>query len=398
MPLVSNSWPIIQLGDAASFVNGYAFKPKDWESEGLEIIRIQNLTKGGSTTNYFNGEIKEKYKVVKGDFLISWSATLGIYTWERDDAWLNQHIFKVVFDKKEFDKSFFKHLISMSLESMGRETHGSTMKHITKPRFDSFKIPYPPLKEQKKIAEILDAADSLRQKDQQLVEHYDRLSQSLFLDMFGDSVANPKDWEVNKLKDLSVKIHSGNTPKGGSKVYVNQGVAFFRSQNVWKNRLELDDVVYIDEAIHSNMSKSSLKNKDILMTKTGRINTENSSLGRAAMFLGEDDTANVNGHVYLIRLREGVINEFVLFILTSIEYRGYIRSVCVGGIDKRQLNKDHIENFPIISPPRDLQEKFVDQLKLIEKQKKLAEQSLKKSGDLFNSLLQKAFKGELTAS
>ncbi len=282
------------------------------------------------------------------------------------------------------------------INDMVLKATGANYPAVSDKTIKQSKIPLPPLKEQKKIAEILDAADSLRQKDKQLVEHYDRLSQSLFLDMFGDPVTNLKGWKVKKLKDLSTKIHSGNTPKGGSKVYVDKGVTFLRSQNVWKNRLELDDVAYIDETTHRNMSKSSLKNKDILMTKTGRINTENSSLGRAAMFLGEDDTANVNGHVYLIRLQENIINEFVLFILTSIEYRDYIRSICVGGIDKRQLNKDHLENFPIISPPRVLQEKFVGQLKLIEKQKLLALKALKKSEDLFNNLLQQAFKGELT--
>ena len=95
-----NDWEIINLGDAATFINGYAFKPTDWSSNGLEIIRIQNLTKGSSDINYFSGEIGDRYKVKYGDLLISWSATLGIYLWKGEDAWLNQHLFKVVFDKK----------------------------------------------------------------------------------------------------------------------------------------------------------------------------------------------------------------------------------------------------------------------------------------------------------
>ena len=262
-------WPIIQLGDSASFVNGYAFKPKDWVSEGLEIIRIQNLTSGSCTTNYFNGEIKEKYKVVKGDFLISWSATLGIYTWEGADAWLNQHIFKVVFDKKEFNKSFFKHLISMSLESMARETHGSTMKHITKPRFDSFRIPYPPLKDQKKIADILDAADSLRQKDKQLVEHYDRLSQSLFLDMFGDPVVNPKGWPELCLGEMVDFITSGS--RGWAKYYSDMGDIFIRIQNVGKNELMLNDLTYVDVPDNAESKRTAVQAGDILLSITADL-------------------------------------------------------------------------------------------------------------------------------
>ena len=139
------------------------------------------------------------------------------------------------------------------------------------------------------------------------------------------------------------------------------------------------------------MPNSSLKHKDILMTKTGRINTENSSLGRAAMYMGEDDAANVNGHVYLIRLNEKAVKEFVLFIITTLEYRDYIRSVCVGGIDKRQLNKDHIEDFPIIMPPREKQEEFVALWKLVDKLKASVQKSYDETQVLFDSLMQKYF-------
>jgi restriction endonuclease S subunit len=257
-------------------------------------------------------------------------------------------------------------------------------------------IKVPPLPQQKKIAAILDAADAYRQKTKALIAKYDELTQSLFLDMFGDPVANNRKWKVDKLKDLSVKIGSGNTPKGGEKVYVEEGITFFRSMNVWKNNIVYDDIAFIDEETHKKMPKSSLKHKDILMTKTGRVNTENSSLGRAALYLGEDDMANLNGHVYLIRLKKGVLHEFVLHILTSKEYRDLIRRVCVGGIDKRQLNKDHIEDFPIISPPKELQEKFVGNLETIASHKKRLLESLAKAEDLFNSLLRRAFKGELT--
>ena len=170
-------------------------------------------------------------------------------------------------------------------------------------------------------------------------------------------------WPVKRLKELSVQINSGNTPKGGSENYVDEGIIFFRSQNVWKDRLEMDDIAYIDNETHVRMKRSSLKHGDILMTKIGRINTENSSLGRAALYMGEDDKANVNGHVYFIRLKQEVNNKFVFRILVSEEYRDLIRSVCVGGIDKRQLNKEHIEEFPIICPPTDIvEEKIVSVL------------------------------------
>lgn len=257
-------------------------------------------------------------------------------------------------------------------------------------------IVYPEtLEEQKRIASILEKAEKTIEKREESIKLLDEYLKSVFVDMFGDPVNNPKRWEIRKLKDISTKILSGNTPKGGSQVYVEDGIMFLRSQNVWKNKLELDDVAYIDQQTHDKMAKSSLKNRDILMTKTGRINTENSSLGRAAMYRGEDDSANINGHVYLIRLKEDIVNEFVLYILTSNEYREYIRSVCVGGIDKRQINKEHLEEFPIIFPPAELQKQFVDFVKQADKLKFEMENSLKELSNNFNSLMQKAFNGEL---
>ena len=126
---------------------------------------------------------------------------------------------------------------------------------------------------------------------------------------------------------------------------------------------------YIDYETHQKLKKSILKHNDLLITKTGRFNTENSSLGRTALFEGEDDSANINGHVYLVRLKKGIIHKFVLYILISNSYRDLIRKTCVGGIDKRQLNKDHIEEFPIIFPPIDMQTDYVKKVESIEKQK-----------------------------
>ncbi|MBV3386044.1 restriction endonuclease subunit S, partial [Catenibacterium mitsuokai] len=213
-----------------------------------------------------------------------------------------------------------------------------------------------------------------------------------FVEMFGDPVLNDKSWQVIKLGELCSKICSGNTPKGGSDNYKKEGIMFFRSQNVWKNRLELDDIVYIDEATHERMKETSLNYGDILITKTGRINTENSSLGRSALFLGKNDSANINGHVYLVRINSELVNRnFVLQILISPQYRDLIRRVCVGGIDKRQLNQNHIYDFPIIVPPLELQNQFASFVEEIDKSRSRIQKSLEASQELFDSLMQEYF-------
>ena len=83
-----------KLGDIATYVNGYAFKPEDRGTKGLPIIRIQDLTGNSYDLGFYNGEYPKKIELNNGDILISWSASLGVYEWNRGKALLNQHIFK----------------------------------------------------------------------------------------------------------------------------------------------------------------------------------------------------------------------------------------------------------------------------------------------------------------
>ncbi len=277
------------------------------------------------------------------------------------------------------------------IEELRKQAIGGVIKYIKLGNLTDALIELPSVDEQKTIVDILEKFKKVLDMRNEEISKLDDLIKARFVEMFGDAVANPMKWPVKKLKNLSVQINSGNTPKGGSENYVEEGITFFRSQNVWKDCLEMDDIVYIDAATHASMKRSSLKHGDILMTKTGRINTENSSLGRAALYDGEDDMANVNGHVYFIRLKEGVNNKFVLRILVSPEYRDLIRSVCVGGIDKRQLNKKHIEDFPIICPPSDMIDKYVTFVEQVDKSKVAVQKALDEAQLLFDSLMQEYF-------
>lgn len=255
------------------------------------------------------------------------------------------------------------------IEELRKQSIGGVIKYIKLSNLTEAEIELPAIEEQMRIVQILKSAQSVVEKGERKKEYLNALIKARFVELFGDPVRNTKGWHIKKLKELSININSGNTPKGGSSVYVDKGITFFRSQNVWKDRLEMEDIAYINNETHARMKRSSLKNGDILMTKTGRINTENSSLGRAAMYTGEDDKANVNGHVYFIRLKRGINNKFILRILVSSEYRDLIRNVCVGGIDKRQLNKEHIEDFPIICPPDNLVDSYIEFVQHIDKSK-----------------------------
>ncbi len=373
--------------------NGYKFlSSKDVTSGKIDWSRIKYIGED------LHRELSKRLTPKRNDILLAKNGTTGIAALVDTDEIFDIYVSLALLRPKEI--VYPPYLLAVINSQYAKRQFNKGLKGIGVPNLhlsviNEVEVPVPSMITQKRIAEINEKAQSLISKRKQQIEACDKLMKSKFIKMFGDPVENPMGWQVEQLKKLSTKIVSGNTPKGGNQVYVDDGIMFFRSQNVWKNKLELDDIAYIDEEIHKQMEKSSLKNRDILMTKTGRINTENSSLGRAAMYLGEDDCANINGHVYLIRLKKNILNEFVLFILTTDEYREHIRRVCVGGIDKRQLNKEHIEEFPIILPPAEQQNEFVDMLKQVDKLKDSLQKSLSEMEDNFNVLMQKAFKGEL---
>ena len=395
-----SDWVTAKLKEVAKIVTGKTPQTSNREYYGGDIPFVSPADLNESilieTKTYLTSSGADQvYRVPKNTVLVSCIGNLGKLAITSKDVCFNQQINGLIFNEQKIFPKYGFYFAQTLKPQLEKASSSTTLPIVNKSRFSDLEIKYPPLSEQRRIASILDQADALRQKRQQAIQKLDQLLQATFIDMFGDPVSNPKGWDIKKLKELSTKIHSGNTPKGGAENYVDQGIVFLRSQNVWKNKVILEDVAYIDAETHAKMMKSSVKHEDLLMTKTGRINTENSSLGRAAIYLGKDDSANINGHVYLIRIKDGFNKYFILRILTLPDYYEYIRSVCVGGIDKRQLNKEHIENFPIIQPPMELQNKFSDIVQVIESQKPKLVEQLELAENLFRTLQNQAFNGTL---
>src|SRR3989344_3073579 len=119
-------WKEVELGEVANFINGRAFKPEEWEEKGKIIIRIQDLTGSVTNPNYTTKIFDNRYLVKKGDLLISWSATLDAFIWDKEEGWLNQHIFKVEEDKKVINHKYLFYFVKRSIDLFMRDTHGST--------------------------------------------------------------------------------------------------------------------------------------------------------------------------------------------------------------------------------------------------------------------------------
>ncbi len=372
---------------------------------GVSVIRTANFTNFGRinfdkvvTRNISDKKIQDK-KLQFGDIIIEKSGgspaqPVGrVVFFNKEGLYLCNNFTSVLRPRTEDVFPKYLHYILFCNHKFGfvrkfqNKTTGIINLQLPKYLKDT-KIPLPPLTEQKKIAEILDAADSLRQKDQQLIEHYTSLSQSLFLDMFGDPVINSKNWDVVKLADVSEKITDGThkTPK-----YVEKGVLFLSAKNIKENRLVLNNVKYITQGEHDQLCKRcKVERDDILITKSG-------SLGMAGM-VGIDTVFSIFESLALIKyLRKKINGKFLLYFMNTSSTQ-YQYSRITKGVGVKHLHLTDLRKLDVISPPIELQNQFAERIEAIEKQKQQAQANLEKSEALFNSLLQRAFKGELTAS
>ena len=229
---MKEGWEYKKLGDIATYINGFPFKPSDWEDSGKPIIRIQNLTNPQSTFNRCSRtDIPKKYFVSYGDILISWSATLGVFEWTLEDALLNQHIFKVVFDKIAINKQYFRYAIMTSISEMSKHTNGATMKHIRKGDFDNIRIPSPPLSEQQYIVDYLDSAfakiDVMKANAEKALNDAKALFQASLKEML-----EPKEgWEEKTLKEIGC-TQTGTTPSKGDKDNYGDFMPFIRPSEI----------------------------------------------------------------------------------------------------------------------------------------------------------------------
>ena len=155
-------WAISSVGEVANYQNGRAFKPSEWGTNGLPIIRIQNLKDDRANFNFSDTQHEEKFKVRNGELLFAWSASLGAHIWRGQEAWLNQHIFRVD-HRKIIDRLFLYYALTHITAELYTKAHGSGMVHVTKKKFEETSLALPPFNEQRrivaKIEELLSELD-----------------------------------------------------------------------------------------------------------------------------------------------------------------------------------------------------------------------------------------------
>ena len=374
---------MIRLGDAATYINGYAFKPKDRGEKGLPIIRIQDLTGNAYDLGFYDGEYPEKIEVNDGDVLISWSASLGVYVWNRGKALLNQHIFKVAFDKVEIDRNYFVYAARYKLAEMGMKTHGATMKHIVKKDFDATQIPYPSLKKQVEISNNLDKILKIIEARKTELFLLDNLIKARFVEMFNETYAN---WEEVTIADICTDMRTG--PFGSAlhhDEFVDEGIFVLGIDNAVENKFSYNRMRYITEEKYEKLKRYTVHPGDVIITIMGTV-------GRSAVIPADMPKAINTKHLACLTPDTNIVDSYFLVNVFQIHplIRNQLESQSKGAI-MSGLNLTIIKGLKFRLPPLELQRKFVEFYKQVDKSKVAVQKALDETQLLFDSLMQQYF-------
>lgn len=405
------SWCMTSIGEFCNLINGRAFKSTEWTDKGLPIIRIQNLNNPDANFNFFNGELDSKHRVEKGDLLFAWSGTpgtsFGAHIWNGDVGALNQHIFKVMFNESLIDKRFIQYAINQTLDELISGAHGGVgLRHVTKGMFETTEIMFPPLAEQKIIADKLNAlltqVAKIKIRLESTLDILKTSRQSIL--MAGVSGKLTEEWRNitlvhwKKLKLLDViqgKPRNGHSPKGVAyeTPYRNLTLSATTSGKFIENQYK-----YIDLNIDSD-SYLWVRQGDILIQRANSIDY----VGVSAIYEGQD-----NQYVYPDLMMkctpnpEKVLGKYLHLVLSSQKVRKYFRENATGTSGNMpKINQQVVSNTPISLPPLDEQQEILRRIKefftLTDHIEQQVNAALARINNLTQSILAKAFRGELTA-
>ncbi|SEW32904.1 type I restriction enzyme, S subunit [Cognatiyoonia koreensis] len=384
-------WEVKPLGEVLEVQNGYAFASKQFsESEGTPIIRIRDIT-AGTTTKRFVGPFNEDYVVKNGDYLIGMDGEFRCNQWQGDDALLNQRVCRL----REFSDAllprYLYYGVNKYLKDIEDVTSFTTVKHLSSKSIKAIEFPIPPLEEQKRIVAVLDAAFEGLTRAKENAEANLQNARELFEATVTALLSNPSgEWERAKLTEYCEKITVGHVGPMASK-YVDQGVPFLRSQNVRPYRIDLENVKYIDQGFHGELAKSKLSPGDVAIVRTGYP-------GTSAVI--PDDLLDANCADLVIAKTGPKLDAHFLALLLNSDYGKKLVAGAAVGAAQKHFNvgaaKEALFDFPPLFEQRALVEKLEVARSQLSELENFGATKLTDIADLRQSLLQKAFAGELT--
>lgn len=228
--------------------------------------------------------------------------------------------------------------------------------HTNIPSLKEISIPVPPLSEQKEIVEYLDSSfakiDKLKENAAKNLEE----AKALFQSALKDALEPKEGWEEKTLKELTNKIGSGATPKGGRKVYIDEGCSLIRSMNVLYNIFKYDELAHINEEAADQLKGVEVQKNDVLFNITG------ASIARCCIVPEDILPARVNQHVSILRLKAGVLPIFLCYTLISPTNQRKLLKIGEAGSTRQALTKSDLENHMIGVPSLQEQQSIVSYL------------------------------------
>ena len=379
--------PFEKLEKLTTILSGFAFKSSDFsESEGLPLVRIRDVVRGRSET-FYNGDYSNDFVINDGDMLIGMDGDFNREKWKGGKALLNQRVCKINTDGNKLDQQYLYHFLPNALLRIHAETPAVTVKHLSVKKIRDIEIPLPPLAEQKRIAAILDKADAIRRKRQQAIQLADEFLRSVFLDMFGDPVTNPKGFPKGTVRDLVASAKYGTSAKAS----VSEGeYPVLRMGNItYQGGMDFSDLKYLDLS-DKDKEKYLAEDGDLLFNRTN----SKELVGKTAVLEASEPMA-IAGYLIRVRPNDRGNNYYISGYLNSKHGKATLMGMCKNIVGMANINAQEMQDIKILLPPKSLQDRF--ELLVKETRKKV---NAFKSSDtelkmLFYSLSQKAFSGQL---
>ncbi|MFL7033884.1 restriction endonuclease subunit S [Vibrio lentus] len=397
-------WQYPALGDICDVRDGTHDSPK-YVEDGFPLITSKNLTEDGlcfEKVSYISQEdhdaIEKRSAVSDGDILYGMIGTVGnpvIVKKDRDFSVKNVAIFKFLEESLIFNKYLFYVLSSDFVgRQISKESKGGTQKFVSLKVLRGLKIPLPPLETQKQIAAVLEKADQLRKDCQQMEQELNSLAQSVFIDMFGSKASGYPEWSLHRIEELAEsKKGSMRTGPFGSDLkhseFVDEGIAVIGIDNAVKNEFTWGERRFITPEKYEKLKRYRVYPRDLIITIMG-------TTGRIAVIPDDIPLSISTKHLAVITLdKEKVVPEFLaIAIKTHPDLLNQILDSNKGAI-MDGLNLGLIKALSLRLPPLDLQLEYLAVLKVIHDRISESRLSHNQYHELFNALMQKAFKGEL---
>lgn len=321
------------------------------------------------------------------DILISVRAPIGDLNFANEECCIGRGLAALrIKDNSKYSKEYLFAFLKSIARELQRKGTGSTFTAIGKTVLEDLEINIPSLPEQQKIAAHLDSIQRAIDNKKQQLQQLDELVKSKFVEMFGETPVESGKWKVEKLKELTSKIGSGSTPKGGKGSYVEEGVSLIRSMNVHNGYFDYEDLAHLTDAQAKSLDGVKIEEGDVLINITG------ASVARCCIVPSDVLPARVNQHVSILRIKRDLMSVFLNYFLISDEEQFALLDIGGGGGATREaITKTELENLVVPVPPIDLQNTFAEYVQKIDSAKSIIKTQLVDLQELLDSKMDEYF-------